>query len=301
MRRRRSPSSRTRTARPSWLASFMWCSLSVEVAAEVGEQRGRRRAVGGGAVEVEVGSLQRPARRRAPANQRRVHRSGRRARRRVPPIVSNQSTSVGIERVDVGVDGDEPPAVAVHVVEPPAVDLALHELRRRRAARSEWMRPRGDAGQARAPAPTSPSYAGGHGLVAGGGLGRIGHADHLAELDRELDRRAGARQPLRLVGVEQRRRRRGRRARGRASTPGWRRRGGRSTCPGRRTAASGGRRRRRGRPGRRCHRSAYAGLERVDGVALEPGVAGVHVPRREQLPRPRLVVRARRATRRAGA
>ena len=44
-----------------------------------------------------------------------------------------------------------------------------------------------------------------------------------------------------------------------------------------------------------------AGVERVDGVALEPGVAGVHVPRREQLPRPRLVVELVERLVRAGA
>ena len=33
-----------------------------------------------------------------------------------------------------------------------------------------------------------------------------------------------------------------------------------------------------------------AGVEGVDGVALEPGVAGVHIPWREQFPRPRLFV-----------
>ena len=33
-----------------------------------------------------------------------------------------------------------------------------------------------------------------------------------------------------------------------------------------------------------------AGVEGVDGVALEPGVPGVHVPRREQFPRTLLLV-----------
>ena len=50
---------------------------------------------------------------------------------------------------------------------------------------------------------TGRRSAAGHGLVAGGGLGGVGHADHLAQLDREVDGRAGARSALLVVGGEQ--------------------------------------------------------------------------------------------------
>ena len=77
-----------------------------------------------------------------------------------------------------------------------------------------------------------------------------------------------------------------RRARGRASRRGWRRRGCRRTCPARRTAASGGRRRRRAAPAR-APLLGVAGVERVDGVALERGVAGSRRPTARAAPRPR--------------
>ena len=121
--------------------------------------------------------------------------------------------------------------------------------------------------------------AGSHGLVARRGLGRVGDADDLAELDRQLDRSSAPRQALLLVGVEQRSGRRGRRGPGRASTRGWPRRGCPSTCPARRTAASGARRRRRGTRAPSCHRVGDARLERVDGVAFDASVGRVHVPR----------------------
>ena len=168
---------------------------------------------------------------------RRRHRSTRTSHVRPTPMPSTSAPS-----------DHEPPAVAVHLVEQPAADLALHELR-------------AGMGGGRVDEPLSDrrepgrrcrffADAGRHRLVACGGLGGIGHADHLAQLHGEVDRRPCARQPLRLVGVEQRIRQPCRSARGRASRPGWRRRGGPSTCPARRTAASGERHRRRGRPGR---------------------------------------------------
>jgi len=45
---------------------------------------------------------------------------------------------------------------------------------------------------------------GGHRFVTSGSGDRIGNADDVAELHRELDRLASVREPLELVGVEQR-------------------------------------------------------------------------------------------------
>ena len=140
VRRRRSSSSRTSAARPSWLASFMWWLLRARSVAEVGAgQRaasaaGRRRR---GAVEVEVGSLQRAASCRARRTSGRTAASGSASATTRPPIDSNHAALVRDRCTSTSASSDdEPPAVAVHVVERPAADLALHELRARRGARS---------------------------------------------------------------------------------------------------------------------------------------------------------------------
>ena len=254
--------------------------------AEVGEQDGGAGGGRRGAVEVEVGSLQRP---RGvvlgePAGERR--RRARRGRRRGRRSTRTSRALRGVEAVGVGVDGRR--------------GASRRRARRRTAGRRRcpartarpacgavgWMKPRRRCRAARAPRSSSPVTAAAIASSRRGGLGRVGDADHLAELDRELDRRARARQPLlpRSVSSSASGGAAGR-ARGRASTRGWRRRG----CPehmpwpangGIRCAASPAR---NTRPA--CHCSAYARLERVDGVAFEARVARVHVPRREQLPR----------------
>ena len=136
---------------------------------------------------------------------------------------------------------------------------------------------------------SSPVDRGGHRVVARRGVVRIRHADHLAELHRELDRPPRARQPLDLVRVEQLV----------AGTPGEdevelpgevggvAQSGAHPLAGERRHLVGGvaGEERPSGAPAR-----GVPGLERVHRVALQPGVARMHVPRREQLPRSGLVV-----------
>ena len=129
----------------------------------------------------------------------------------------------------------------------------------------------------------------GHRLVARRGLGRVGDADHLAELDREVDRRAGARSALLVVGGQERRR--GAPVEHEVELP---RQVGRVAEAGAHALSGERRHLVRGVAGEEdppdLPPRGDPRLERVDGVPLEAGVARVHVPRREQLPGPGLLV-----------
>ncbi len=195
-------SSRTRAARPPWLASFMWSCSFCEMTAEIGEQRCRLLSVRCRAVEVEVGSLQ--------------------CGHRVVLVEPAGKQWVGIgQRDSTAADRLEPAAL----VTTDALDVGGDGRRDASRCRTRssngrpsfqpwtncvpacgavgWMKPDVRSGSPGAGAGSSPD-AGGHRLVPGRGLGRIGHTDHLAELHGELDRGPRARQPLGLVAVEQR-------------------------------------------------------------------------------------------------
>ncbi len=185
----------------------------------------------------------------------------------------------------------------MHLVEGSAVDLALYELDAR-VRRGRVYEPAVDVGQAGWR--SGAVDAGRHRLVPRCGLGRVGHADHLAELDRELDGRRRARQPLGLVRVEQRVG--GEAVEHEVELP--RQVGG--VAQARAHALAGERWHEVGGVAGEEHVPGpplvgTARVERVDGVAFEARVAGVHVPRLEQLPRPLLVVQLVDATRGAGA
>ena len=216
------------------------------------EQRGGAGGVGGGAVEVEVGSLQRPGDVVLGEPAAVDVGSGSASATTRPPIEANHAGASGSSRVGVGVDGDQAPAGAVDVVERPAVDGALHEqapgVRRRRGGR----RP-----------PSMPGSVGRLGELAGRPAAAIASSRAAASagsgtqmtlpssIENSIAWRALG-QPLLLVGVEQRVG--GAAVEHEVELPG--QVGGvadaRRTCPARRTAASGGRRRRRGAPGRRA-------------------------------------------------
>ena len=147
---------------------------------------------GGGAVEVEVGSLQRgggvvlgePAV---------VHVVG-------SATVDDASADRGEPfgrcpgrcRWRQASIGDEAPSGAVHVVERRGRRRRPARTASRRAGESGWMIPLADAGQRRRVGRFRSDQRR-HRLVTRCGLGGVGDADHLAELHRELDRRAGAR------------------------------------------------------------------------------------------------------------
>lgn len=122
-----------------------------------------------------------------------------------------------------------------------------------------------------------------HGGVAGGRLGRVRDADDLAEVDGELHQRLHVRGALGVVGVEQGDG--GTAAQHQVELPGevgGVTQAGAHALPGERRRLVGG------VPGQQDPAVVPPlhppGLEPVHGVALERGVAGVHVPRRQQLP-----------------
>ena len=184
-RRRSRRRGRARRGR-CWLAIFTRCSLSM-VVAEVGEQRRRRRRPTApcrrGGSRVVAARRRRRARR---TSGRRRGRVGERATTR-PPIGVEPAVVPG--RADgVSVDGDEAPAGAVDVVEPAAVDGALDE-ERAGVRRVGWMSPPvmpGSRARRRSDRPRRPWPR------RARRPRRVGDADDLAELHREVDRR-GAR------------------------------------------------------------------------------------------------------------
>ena len=271
-------------------------SGAVERGAQVVEQRRRRR------------TRRRPSRRggsraagaRRPRRGRRT--SGRRCRRRrprptvttAPPMPANQSArSAGRASSRRPLVRHEAPAGAGHVVEqrnaappgrPPGPGRTGRPARSSPARTTPAVTP-GSGGGAwaavGAPAAISASRL--------GGLGRVGHADDLAERHREVDDRPDVVAALDLVGVEQA----GRRTPGQHQVELPRQVGG--VAQARAHALAGeGRHLVGGVAGEqhvaRAPPIGPPGLEPVDGVALERGVAGRDVPGREQLPRPVRVV-----------
>ena len=186
----------------------------------------------------------------------------------------------------------------MHVVERPAADLALHELRAGvRRGRVDEPACRCRAGRAAGPYRSTPAAIASSRAAASAGSGT---QITLPSSIEKLDRRSRARQPLRLVGVEQRVG--GATVEHEVELPrqvGGVAQAGAHALAGERRHEVGGVAGEEDAPG--APLLGVAGVERVDGVALEPGVAGVHVPRREQLPRPRLVVELVERLVRAGA
>jgi hypothetical protein len=286
------PSSNTSAARPLWFASFMSRFLPGTgrgAGIGVGEQSGGAGDVGGGAVEEEVGALQGPAGvvLTEPATE---HGVGRVDGDHLPADRVEPLDQVSPERRDVacvGIARHEPPAGAVDVVERPPVDRALDEQVPGvgRLGMHESGRGTGQIGDLDRFGADRRR----HGGVACRGLVGVRDADHLAELHRELDDSPGVREALLLVRVEE----------GLGRLPGQ----DEVELPGEVAGVAdpgaqplSGERRHlvRGVAGQedppRPPLLGVAGLERVHRVPFEAGVAGMDIPRREQLPGPPFVV-----------
>ena len=125
-----------------WNSFWLW-QVGEPSARSSPKERAGVGGVGGGAVEVEVGSLQGGQCTSCSANQLPYTGSPAATVTTRPPMASNHAGYARRRCRGVGVDGDETPAGAVHVVEPPPVDarpagtgarLASTRRRRRRPA-----------------------------------------------------------------------------------------------------------------------------------------------------------------------
>ena len=169
----------------------------------------------------------------------------------------------------------------MHVVERPALHIGLRELLPRH--RRFRVQHAGVQTGLRRGLGHLAGHGGGHRVVAGGSLGGVGHADHLAELDREVDGALRARSTLLFVGREQRRRRTA--VEHQIELP---RQVGGVADAGAHALAGEGRHEVRGVAGEQRPvvqpPVGHPRLERVDRVTLQSCVAGMHVPLLEQLP-----------------
>ena len=257
------------------LHGFSCSRAGARSAEQVGGAGARRRRCRRGGSRVAAG----PSARRGAANQAARSSAVPATSTTAPPMEPNQSTSAGSRSPAAGssVTRRHPAPWTSSNHRPSRFACGNSSPGERRARRAT--RPAGEPGQ--------PGHLGhlagdgrGHRLVARRGLGRVGDADDLAELDREVDRgdRARAAAPPR----------RSRAASGAArpvedevELP---REVGRVADPGAHALAGERRHQVRGVAGEEdppvLPPLGDPGLERVDGVPFDAGVARVHVPRR---------------------